>query len=144
MPTNNDLQPQINALLSKLYKMGEGMGDVKGDLRDAARFLAAAVEGQAPIGRRLHYDRKKQAIQPGNLRKSISVLTFTRAKAAVFVGPRLRRSPDGYYAGWVNFGTKMQPAQKFIEAGQAIGQEPSMRAALALIARRAEKYLGKI
>ena len=59
--------------------------------------------------------------QPGNLKNSIDVLSFRRSEA-VFVGPRMgRRSVgfDGYYAGWIEKGTKHIKPWHFIRDGAA-------------------------
>lgn len=62
---------------------------------------------------------------PGNLRRSIKILNFRRAKTAVFVGPKVGaqgaaqfgkpgQKTDGYYGQMVEFGTKQSSPNPFM------------------------------
>ena len=64
---------------------------------------------------------------PGNLRRSIAIMTFRRARFAVFVGPRIGKGAgakeygkagmkvDGYYAHMVEKGTINQSGQHYMK-----------------------------
>jgi hypothetical protein len=55
----------------------------------------------------------------------------------VFVGPKLGgKAADGYYAHFVEDGTKFQTSQKFVAAAVASAGSQTLKAASALIARR--------
>lgn len=158
---NAQLQQELNTLIRKL----DGLPNVarrerNAVLTEAAGPLRAAIAGRAPQSDKPHrrYSTPKVAgkirapkgsgrivatYQPGNLRKSIQTLRFRRSKA-VFIGPRTSRSegrtPDGYYAHMVNFGTTGQSAQRFVEAGVAAAGDVALRLASNLMKRKIETY----
>lgn len=158
---NAELQSELNTLIRKL----DGLKDATKRDRDrilieAAGPLRSAIAGRAPQSDKAHsrYSTPKinnkirapkgrgviaATYQPGNLRKSIQTLRFRRSKA-VFIGPKVQRSggktPDGYYAHMVNFGTLHQPEQRFVEAGVAAAGSTSVRIAVDLMKRKIEAY----
>lgn len=90
-------------------------------LKSAARPTLAAAKQLAPVGTRIRnrYSGGKVAatLYPGNLRKSLGILTVKdRKNAAVIVAPRAgkKRKYDGYYAHMVEGGTTNMPAQPFM------------------------------
>lgn len=122
----NDLKRQIARVfkdLNTLPKEYRGKAR-KSLLRKPALMVRDAARSKAPQSKRPHYRYRKTAggstekitYLPGNLKKSIRVLTFPRS-ADVFVGPKKkpknkessvygadRQTVDPYYAGWVEFG----------------------------------------
>lgn len=111
----------------------------------AAQPLVEKASRSAPVSRKLHYRyntpklvRKLRAPNgkgvrvatygPGNLGRSIQSLSFRRMKRSILVGPKLgRQKPskgkfvsrarvDGWYAHFVEAGTKKQRAQGFLKA----------------------------
>jgi HK97 gp10 family phage protein len=147
------LQAELNQVISRLKKLEPGVRKgAQKDLEEASKILVAAVKGKTPIGDKIHkrYSRlrpgqKKAAkdqgkviarYKPGNLQRSIKTLKFRRSEA-VFVGPKLGgKASDGYYAHFVEDGTKFQTSQKFVAAAVASAGSQTLKAASALIARR--------
>lgn len=146
---NPATQQELNTLIRTL----QGVSDVaKRDtgriLTEAAGPLRAAIAGRAPRSEKPHKRYKNGKVvavyQPGNLSKSFSVLSFRRAKFAKFVGPKLDKTgggktPDGYYAHMVEFGTVHQPGQHFVEAGVAAAGGLTLNIATTLMQRTLEK-----
>lgn len=114
-------------------------------LRRAARPMVQAARNNVPVSSAPHFrygssgklaanirapkgkGKKIAKYVPGNLKKSIKVLTFRRDRTGVYVGPKLakRRSGfktygatsgtvDGYYAHIVEFGSRFQPARGYM------------------------------
>lgn len=161
---NAPLQAELNTLIRKL----DGLVDTARRNRDrvlmeAAGPLKSAIAGRAPQSDKAHkrYSTPKisgklrapkgsgvvaATYAPGNLRKSVQTLRFRRSKA-VFIGPRVQRSggktPDGYYAHMVNFGTVSQAPQRFVEAGVAAAGDTSLRLATELLKREILTYAGQ-
>lgn len=134
---------EIEKALKALDDFGEEFKDPKERrkmLRPAAKVLQAEIRRNAPRSEQAHkrystakFDKKKRAPKgsgnvvatyyPGNLERSIAVLTFRRS-AALFVGPRIAKrgkggefkgaAVDGYYAHFVEFGTKNMPPAPFV------------------------------
>lgn len=132
MSLNPRLQSEINDLIRKLQKLEPHVKKgAQDDLARAAEILVGAIKRNTPIGSTPHsrYSTAKVSksirapkgmgnvvatYQPGNLQRSFRVLKFRRSEA-VFVGPKLNlKRADGYYAHWVEFGTKHQKGQKFV------------------------------
>lgn len=158
---NAEMQQELNTLIRKL----DGLAimtrrEQNAVLTEAAGPLRAAIAGRAPQSDQSHsrYSTPKVSgklrapkgrgvvvatYQPGNLRKSVQTLRFRRSKA-VFIGPRVQRgggkTPDGYYAHMVNFGTIHQSAKRFVEAGVAAGGDVALRLATNLLKRKIEAY----
>lgn len=135
------LQNDLNGLIRKLRGIeGVVTKDVKDDLRQAGSVIVSAIQGRAPIGTRSR-TRKGVVFKPGNLRKSIRVLPLRRTKNAVVLGPISRgRAPDGFYARFLEFGTKNMAAQPFIAPAVDASLPQAQRFALELLKRRVEKY----
>jgi len=121
---------ELSSLIAKLNQLGNDITPAK--RRQILRRAAAPVRQRsislAPRSSRIHYrystpklfkgKRAKRgtakayriAYHPGNLKKSLQVLTFPRDKSAVYVGPKRGRgaggkeygrtikNSDGYYA----------------------------------------------
>jgi len=93
----------------------EAKRNIPKSLRTHHRYKTSKASGKirAPKGR----GRIVATYEPGNLRNSIRILKFRRS-SAVFVGPKVAkrgggsgrygrgRRVDGYYAAWIEFGTK--------------------------------------
>lgn len=158
---NTATQQELNTLIRKLDGLSAATKrDRNRVLTEAAGPLRSAIAGRAPQSDKAHsrYSTPKIAgkirapkgsgviaatYQPGNLRKSIQTLRFRRSQA-VFIGPKVHRSegktPDGYYAHMVNFGTAKQRAQRFVEAGVNAAGDTSLRLAIELLKREIEAY----
>lgn len=148
------LQADLNRVLAQLKKVEPFIRKSgKEDLREAAKILSTAVAIRTPVGTKVHkrYPRrngKKSAkgsgnvlatYRPGNLRKSIRVLNFRRSSAA-FVGAKLGKNPDGYYAHMVERGTTTQPAQEFFKKAVASAGNATLNKAIQLLSRRISSY----
>lgn len=154
------LQAELNEAIRKLRQVAPvAKKDLQADLSDAARLLVGAVQARAPVGDREHsryrtakvvkgvrapkgLGTKVATYQPGNLRKSFRALRFRRSQA-VFVGPKLGGSPDGYYAHFTEFGTRHQPAQGYVKAATAAAGQQTLEFATKLIKRRIEQWAAK-
>lgn len=141
------LQAELNAVIRKLWVLPKEVRRyVKQDLREGATLLQSAERGRAPISDRPHSrgkGGKKVVYTPGNLRKSIMVLPLQRAKTSVYVGAKRGGKTDGYYAGFVNFGTKYQRPQRFVEAAEQSAGAAAMNVSIKLIDRRVAAYINK-
>lgn len=148
------LQADLNRVLAQLKKVEPFIRrSGKEDLREAAKILSTAVAIRTPVGTVTHkrYARRKgkkagkgggnvlATYKPGNLRKSIRVLNFRRSSAA-FVGAKLGKTPDGYYAHMVERGTTTQPAQEFFKKAIASAGNATLNKAIQLLSRRIQSY----
>lgn len=115
-------QQEINNVITALRKIGaETRNGIKADVSEGGKMLVAAIKQRAPVGTRTHirYNSAGKVVatyKPGNLKKSIRILPLRRVKNAVIVGPISRgKTPDGYYAHMLEFGTVKMFAQPFVE-----------------------------
>lgn len=118
----NDLRRDLiktTKKLEKLLKVYESK-DVKKILRKSSRPLRKAArsnikDASEPV-KRYSGGKVVAVYNPGNLRRSIKILSFRRSKFAVFVGPQVGKASskeygrpgqpvDGFYAHMVEFGT---------------------------------------
>lgn len=158
-----DLHPQtkveLDSLVNKLKRLAPAVRKVaQADLLEASKILVSAMKGRAPSGVKTHkrystpklvkglrapkgFGKVVATYKPGNLKKSFTSLRFRRSEA-VFVGPAvgIKRPNDGYYAHMVNFGTKFQPGQHFVEATVAAAGNVTIQFAAELLKRRIETY----
>jgi HK97 gp10 family phage protein len=160
---NAQLQSELNALIRDLQGVSDtARRDTNRVLTEAAGPLRAAIQGRAPVSLSPHkrYNTPKilgklrapkgsgrvvATYQPGNLGKSFSILNFRRAKNAKFIGPRLDKSgggrtPDGYYAHMVEFGTVNQSGQHFVEQAVSAVGPATLRFASELMRRAIDQY----
>jgi HK97 gp10 family phage protein len=148
------LQADLNKVINNLKTLDPFLRKAgKADLREAAKILSTAVAIRTPIGKVTHrrYPTKKgkkagkgsgnvlATYRPGNLRRSIRVLNFRRSSAA-FVGAKLGKNPDGYYAHMVERGTTTQPAQEFFKKAIASAGNATLNKAIQLLSRRIQSY----
>lgn len=134
-------QAEINEIIRKLQRIEPAIRkDIKSDLRLPAAQIIAAIKGRAPVGKKTH-KRGSIVYKPGNLRRSIQILPLRRTKNAVIVGPKARgKTPDGFYARFLEFGTVKMAAQPFIEPAVNSSLPGAERFALELLKRRVERY----
>lgn len=115
------LNAELEATLRALQDVPKQFTDakVRTALRHALQPVLRTAKALTPKGTKVHYRykggglKKKPkgqgvivaAYKPGNLRKSLSILSFRRAKRSMFVGPALKlgassgqKKYDGYYA----------------------------------------------
>lgn len=149
------LQRDLNQVINNLKKLEPFIRKSgKEDLREAAKILSTAVAIRTPIGSKPHNRYKTLGsgrkagkgsgtvlakYKAGNLRKSIRVLNFRRSSSA-FVGAKLGKTPDGYYAHMVERGTTTQEGKFFFEkAVNAVGGA-TLRKAIQLLSIRIQSY----
>jgi hypothetical protein len=156
------LQADLNKVIAAVQKIGPVLyRDAKKELKAAARPLSAAVKSVTPVGKKPHNRYPKlrpgqtkaakgqgrviASYRPGNLKRSISVLSFRRAKTSVFVGARLRGVYDGYYGHTVNYPTrsvndKIRPGKYFLEKAIATAGPATLKEAANKLSRVIVKY----
>tara|TARA_R110001592_G_scaffold68626_1_gene210246 strand:+ start:5035 stop:5499 length:465 start_codon:yes stop_codon:yes gene_type:complete len=112
-------------------------------LKSAARPTLAAAKQLAPVGTRIRSrtsgGKKVATYYPGNLRKSLGILTVKdKANASIIVAIRSgsRRKYDGYYGHMVEHGTVNSPAQPFM--GPAFNKTKGM------VSKKAERGTLKV
>lgn len=153
------MDAQLQADLNKVLKTLKGVEPFvrksgKQDLKEAAKILATAVAIRTPVGIKTHKRYPKLGggkkadkgsgnvlgvYKPGNLRRAIRVLNLRRSSAA-FVGPKRGKNPDGYYAHWVELGTKNQKPQEFFKKAVASAGNATLNKAIQLISKRISSY----
>ena len=148
------LQADLNKVINNLKTLEPFIKKSgREDLREAAKILATAVAIRTPVGTKTHkrYPRRKgnkaakgsgnvlATYRPGNLRRSIRVLAFRRSPAA-FVGAKLGKNPDGYYAHMVERGTTTQPGQEFFKKAVASAGNATLNKAIQLLSSRIRSY----
>lgn len=148
------LQRDLNKVINNLKTLEPFIRrSGKEDLREAAKILATAVAIRTPIGAKPHkrYPTRKgrkaakgsgnvlATYRPGNLRKSIRVLNFRRSSAA-FVGAKLGKNPDGYYAHMVERGTTTYEGRHFFEKAVAAVGGATLNKAIQLLSKRIQSY----
>lgn len=143
-----EMAREINEIGRKFKTLIASLDDrtLKDVLIYSAQPMEEKIAQKAPRSRRTHYRydtpklvRKLRAPNgrgvrvatygPGNLSRSIRTLSFRRMKRSVLVGPKLSKKStgkftsqsrvDGYYANFVETGTKEQSAQNFIRQSAA-------------------------
>ena len=145
-----DLQRDINSLLRKVNNLSKELKrGAKGDLADAAKIIVSAIKQNAPVGKKgsvKSVGGRKILYPRGNLKRSISVLRFRRAKLAVFVGPKATGGlPDGFYAPFLEFGTSNIPRGRhsFIAGAVARSKDDALAKAVRLLSSRVLGFVGK-
>lgn len=148
------LQADLNRVINNLKTLEPFIRKSgKEDLKEAAKILSTAVAIRTPVGTKTHkrYSAKKgkraakgsgtvvATYRPGNLRRSIRVLNFRRSPDA-FVGAKLGKTPDRYYAHMVERGTTTQPAQEFFKKAVASAGNATLNKAIQLLSRRIQSY----
>jgi HK97 gp10 family phage protein len=102
--------PQLQAKIKALANDKDKKREMLLILRQVARPTLDASKQNAPISRKPHVARGKK-IQPGNLRKSLGLITGRRGEAKVnptiYVGARAKGSFDGWYAHFVHEGVNI-------------------------------------
>ncbi len=133
----NSVQSEVDAIVQKLKALAKDFrpAEMRRIMRPAAKMVAREIAAAAPTATRTvyRYDTPKlngnmrapkrsgrivAQYEPGNLGKSIGVLTFRRS-TSLWIGPRAgrkSRGDDGWYAKFVEFGVPSRgiPAQPFI------------------------------
>jgi hypothetical protein len=72
-------------------------------LRQVARPTLAAAKSLVPVSRKAHVARGKK-IQPGNLKKSLGLITSKSNNPMILAGPRAKNGNDGWYGHMVHGG----------------------------------------
>lgn len=72
-------------------------------LRQIAKPTLQVSKSIVPVSKNKHYSRGK-FIQPGNLKKSLGLITGRSSNPTIIVGARAKRKFDGWYAHFVHEG----------------------------------------
>lgn len=79
-------------------------------LRKVAQGTVKVAKRKAPVAKKAHWiggKRTKKKIIPGNLKKSIGVITgkkgAARTNPTVYAGPRTKGANDGFYGNFVEY-----------------------------------------
>lgn len=76
-------------------------------LRQIAKPTLDAARKEVPISKKAHWARRKK-LQSGNLKKSLGVITGkNKENPTILVGPRAKRSFDGWYGHFVHEGVNV-------------------------------------
>lgn len=158
MAIANSIQAEVNNAIRQLRKVSaRARTEGRSALRKGARPLVIAAKSKAPVSDEPHYRYLNGEIvatyHPGNLRRSIRALIFSKSDA-VFVGPKIDKSgsggvfkgarTDGYYAHMVEFGTAYQRPQPFMRpAAQEAGRE-ALQIAVRELKAQVDKYANSI
>lgn len=118
---NNGIDPrEINEAVRRLKELpGYIDRDVKALVKHAAEPVLRSAKTKAPKSEKPHYRYKngnKVAYYPGNLKRAIVFLPFKKSKS-VWIGPALGKGigkVDGYYAHFVEFGTRHSSAVPYM------------------------------
>lgn len=112
-------------------------------LKAAARPTLAAAKSMAPVGTRFRTRRSAgkpaATYAPGNLKRSLGILTVKdRKNAAIVVAVRAgkNRKNDGYYGHMVEGGTVNMPAQPFMG--------PAFRKTRGQVSKSAERKVERV
>lgn len=150
-------QKQINQIIGRVQVLQGSLKKViRSELTNAAKPVLAKVQAAAPVGTRNHHRYRsmpgkragrgkgviKQYLRPGNLKDSLNILNFSRARQAVFVGPSVgrkrkiqRNKGDGYYAQMVAFGTRYMAGNNFLKRGWEASRTEVLNRLSELLAR---------
>lgn len=137
--------PVLEAAKNNIYDSDE----------DHHRYKTAKASGKikAPKGKGV----KLATYKSGNLRRSIKILTFRKAKTSVFVGPKVEKrgasglyssddKVDGYYAAMVEFGTvnmKWNPSKGFMRKAAASEAKKAKDIITAEVAKMIKRWAAK-
>lgn len=160
------LQQELNEISKKFTKLIRSLDNKTLDdvLSYSAQPLIRALKSGAPKSNRTHYryDTPKlvrrirapngkgvriASYTSGNLSRSMKKLTLRRMKKAVLIGPKVNRGKtkgtfsndrrtDGYYAHFVEKGTRKQSGQGFIRLAAASSRNE--------VKRRLEQSFGRL
>lgn len=137
---NPETQKELNDVIARVRKLYPAVQRfVKQDLSTASDVIVSALKGRTPISYKPHKAAKK-LVQPGNLKKSMRRLPLRRTKNSVLIGPKFGGANDGFYAPFVNKGTKFQAAQHFVEKAADASGSIAQGIAIKLIIRRVSDY----
>jgi HK97 gp10 family phage protein len=139
-------QKQINQIIVKLESINNDLKKTtKAEIANAAKPVLSNLQANTPVGSKTHKRYSRGSVvatyKPGNLKKSIKILRFQRSKTAVFVGPAVGKKTqnDGYYARFVNFGTKYMAANRFIERGLSSAMNQSLKIMTSILSTKTGK-----
>lgn len=150
------LEREIRELGVKFRKLIASLDDrtLKDVLIFSAQPLQEKAAQNAPQSRRPHYRYNTPKLVrslrapngkgvrvatygPGNLKRSMQTLSFRRMKRSVLVGPKLAKTAkgkfttrsrvDGFYASFVEAGTKGQRAKKYISSAAVSARSAVIR-----------------
>lgn len=95
--------PQLREKIKDLANDKDKKKEVLLILRQVARPTLIASKNAAPISRKSHIARGKK-IEPGNLKKSLGLITSRSQNPTILVGPRAKNGNDGWYGHMVHEG----------------------------------------
>jgi len=114
---------ELKAKIKELANDKDKKKEVTLILRQVARPALLASQFAAPIKKdwKSHVARGKR-IQPGNLKKSIGLISSKSSNPTVYVGARAKNGNDGWYAHMVHDGHAIyrnnQNAKKVLKSGR--------------------------
>lgn len=126
--SNPQMEKELKLILKRMKEVPKAIRakERRKVLVKAARPLIDSAKSKITDSTRKHYRYRKNGdriqYEPGNLRKSIRVLSL-RKSPDVWVGPKVSRGNgpfgvgrkvDGYYAHFVHDGTPYQSGNKFL------------------------------
>lgn len=113
--------PELKAKIQELAKDQDKKKEVLMILRQVARPSVMAAKSAAPASTKSHIARSKK-INPGNLKKSIGLITSKSSNPMILVGPRAKNGNDGWYGHMVHAGHAIyrnnQNASKALKSGR--------------------------
>jgi HK97 gp10 family phage protein len=160
-----DLERDLQQVLKKLKEIplkALSARERKKALRKASKPLIAAARAKAPVMK----SRRKATVTlksgervtyyPGNLQLSIKEISFSKARAAVFVGPKITKrrkggdeygktsgKVDAYYAAMVEYGTRNMPAKPYMRPAFESSKGEVMRIAEAEVKKLLQAWAAK-
>jgi len=139
-------ESQMNEIIVEISKVNNQVGKtIKNELSVAAKPVVSNLQANTPVGTRTHKRYSNGSVvatySPGNLKKSIKVLRFAGSKSAVFVGPSVgkKKPNDGYYARFIQFGTKFIGENRFIERGLSTSLNESLKIMTSILKSKIDK-----
>lgn len=113
--------PELREKIKQLANDKDKKKEVLLILRQVARPTLQASKSAAPVSKKSHVARGKK-IDPGNLKKSLGLITSKSNNPTILVGPRAKRGFDGWYGHMVHDGHAIyrnnQNASRTLKSGR--------------------------
>lgn len=113
--------PELKSKIKELANDKDKKKEVLLILRQVARPAVLAAKSATPVSKKSHIARSKK-IAPGNLKKSIGLITSKSSNPTILVGPRAKNGNDGWYGHMVHGGHAIyrnnQNSRKTLKSGK--------------------------